>query len=408
SSHSVAQRWRELAGPISDAVELKFSSDGFSAGAAFHIELRGADVEVLTQATTALKERLATRAGVRDINDSFRRGKREAQLAIRPEAELLGLSLDDLARQVRQAFYGEEVQRIQRGRDDLRVMLRYPDQERRSLGDLEAMQIRTADGAEVPFSSVARVTHGRGYATIRRTDRMRVVEVVAAVDRKQLTPEDLAQSVQAELPALLARFPGVSFDLAGEQREHGNAMGSLVNSGILALLLIYALLAIPLRSYQQPLIIMSVIPFGAVGAILGHLLMGWELVFFSVLGIVALSGVVVNASLVLVHYVNRRRGEGASVFEAVTSAGVARFRPIVLTSMTTYIGLVPLMFESDIQARMMIPMAISLGYGVLFASVFTLFLVPCLYVILEDLRHLRIPARDKSIASEPKRLADAR
>ncbi len=406
SSTVIAKRWRELTSPIPDAVKLTFSTESFSAGEALNIELRGGDIETLTQAAVALRQKLSTYRGVSDVADSFRSGKQEVQLALRDSARPLGLSLSDMARQVRQAFYGEEVQRVQRGRDDVRVMVRYPEADRRSLGSLEQMRIRTREGVEVPFSAVAHAKLARGFATIRRTDRERVVTITGEVDRSVTTPEKILADIQRELPALLSPFPAVSWRLGGEQREHGNAAIGLARGAILALMLIYALLAIPLKSYLQPLIIMSVIPFGAVGAIVGHLIMGWDLVFFSILGIVALSGVVVNASLVLVHTVNRQRDRGMSLLQAVSTAGVARFRPIVLTSTTTYFGLLPLMFEPDIAARPLIPMAISLGYGVLTASVVTLFLVPCGYVILDDFRSLFARGtkdRDPSVATTPLR-----
>jgi multidrug efflux pump subunit AcrB len=382
---TIADRWRELTPPIPDAVALAFTTQAFAAGAAIDIQLRGADLDSLVQAASALRTKLATYRGVKDIADSFRAGKQELELSLRPEARPLGLTHRDLARQVRQAFYGEEVQRIQRGRDDVKVMVRYPELDRRSLGALEEMRIRTADGTEVPFAAVANARLGRGFATIRRTDRMRVVSVTADVDRIVTTPERVLADLRKDIPALLAPYPGVEFVFEGEQREHGRAIAGLVRGALLALMLIYTLLAIPLKSYAQPLVIMSVIPFGAVGAILGHLIMGWDLVFFSVLGIVALSGVVVNASLVMVHYINTRRDRGLPYLEAVREAGIMRFRPIVLTSLTTYLGLVPLMFEAAVPAQPLVPMAIALGYGVLFASTVTLFLVPCGYVILDDL-----------------------
>jgi len=384
----VARRWRELNGSVPDAVELKFGTQAFSAGEPINIELRGGEMEALTQAAASLRMLLGSYRGVTDIADSFRTGKQEVQLSLREEARPLGLTQADLARQVRQAFYGEEVQRIQRGRDDVRVMVRYPEAERKSLGSLEEMRIRTSEGVEVPFAAVADAHIARGFATINRTDRQRVVTVTAEVDRGVTTPEKILGVVQKKLPGLLASYPGVSYRIGGEQREQGDAMVGLMRGAILALLLIYALLAVPLRSYVQPLVIMSVIPFGAVGAILGHWLMGWDVVFFSILGIVALSGVVVNASLVMVHTINRRRSEGVGFMEAVTTSGVLRFRPIALTSATTYIGLLPLMFEAAVPARPLIPMAISLGYGVLYASVMTLFLVPCGYVILDDIAAL--------------------
>jgi multidrug efflux pump subunit AcrB len=395
----VANRWRELNGSIPDAVELVFSTDSFSAGEAINIELRGGRMEDLTRAAAILRAKLATYRGVTDIADTFRAGKQEIRLSLRDEARTLGITQADLARQVRQAFYGEEVQRIQRGRDDVRVMVRYPELERRSLGSLDEMRIRTEDGVEVPFAAVAHAKLGRGYATIRRTDRQRVVTVTAEVDRSITTPEKILADVAKEIPGMIAAFPGVSHRFGGEQRERGDAMIGLLRGGVLALLLIYALLAIPLQSYVQPLVIMSVIPFGAVGAILGHWIMGWDLVFFSILGIVALSGVVVNASLVLVHTINRRRNEGSGFEEAVKTAAILRFRPIFLTSLTTYLGLLPLMFEAAPPAMPLIPMAISLGYGVLYASVMTLYLVPCGYVIIDDLAALLGRGSERQIPS---------
>ncbi len=395
----VANRWRELVGPIPESVELSFIADAFSAGEAIEIRLRGPEGESLVQAAAAVRAQLATYGGVSDITDSFRAGKQEVTLSLRPEARPLGLDQRDLARQVRQAFYGEEAQRMQRGRDDVRVMVRYPESERRSLGALEEMRIRTREGVEVPFAAVAQASLGRGFASIRRADRQRVVNITAAVDRKISTPEQILTGVSRDLPRILRAFPGIEFSLEGEQREMNKTSRGLVQGFGLALLLIYALLAIPLKSYSQPLIIMSVIPFGAVGAILGHLIMGWDLVFFSILGIVALSGVVINASLVLVHYVNSRREEGADILDAVIEAGIVRFRPILLTSLTTFLGLVPLMFEPSIAARPLVPMVIALGYGVLFASTVTLLMVPCAYLILDDLGRLIAHRREATTAA---------
>ncbi|MCP5067057.1 MAG: efflux RND transporter permease subunit [bacterium] len=389
STGEIAQAWREIVGPVPDAVELAFASDLFSAGKPIDIQLRGPELDELRAAAGELKTAIASYPGVVDVNDSFRAGKKEVKLALKPSGEALGLSLADLARQVRQAFYGDEAQRIQRGRDDVRVMVRYPEAERRSLGDLENMRIRTPDGSEVPFRSVAIADQGRGFATIRRTDRQRVVNVTADVDRSVTTGGEVLGDLQAgALPRILANHPTVTHSLQGVQREQQKAFGGLARWYVGALFCIYALLAIPLRSYFQPLLIMSVIPFGLVGAIFGHLLMGKDLAFMSILGIIALSGVVVNASLVLVHYVNQRRVEGASLVEAVTAAGVTRFRPIVLTSITTFAGLTPLLLETSTQAQFLIPMAISLAFGVLFATTITLFIVPSGYLILDDLAEL--------------------
>jgi len=380
-----AALWREFTGPIPDALELSFTAAAFSAGKAIDIQLRGRDVAELGAAAADLREALQGYEGVYDVSDTFRAGKQELLLKIRPEAELLGLSQRDLGRQVRQAFYGEESQRVQRGREDVRVMVRYPEAERVSLGDFENMRIRVADGTEVPALSVANTSLGRGYSTIRRVDRQRVVSVIADVDREVNTPEAVLASVaRTVMPGIEERYPGVSFALAGEAEQRAEAMHGLIETSILALLIIFALLAIPLRSYLQPLVIMSSIPFGLIGALLGHLIMGQDLVFFSLLGIVALSGVVVNASLVLVDYVNRQRRAGGEIHRAVLDSGVVRFRPILLTSATTFIGLVPLMATANISTTLFVPMAISLGFGVLFATVVTLLLVPALYLILDD------------------------
>ena len=384
-AQDVAKRWRELVGGIPDAVKLSFTSTSYSAGEAINLELTGRDVEQLRRAALELKSQLSRYDGVQDITDSFRIGKEEIKLALLPDARNLGLTLNDLAAQVRDAFYGAEVQRIQRGPDEVRVMVRYPESERRSIGNLEDMRIRTPDGAEAPFTSVATFELDRGYSRINRIDGQRVINVIAEVDREVVTPEEVGTSITAEvLPEVRRLYPSVKVGLAGEQEERGKAMMGLAYGALLALLLIYALLAIPLKSYLQPLVIMSVIPFGAVGAIVGHWVMGHQLMFFSLLGIVALSGVVVNASLVLVDYINRRRREGMPLEEAVATAGVVRFRPIVLTSTTTFVGLLPLMSSSNPSTFFIVPMAISLAFGVLFATALTLVLVPGLYMIVED------------------------
>ncbi len=382
---AMANRWRELTGGIPDAVELGFTSEAFGAGKAIEFELYGKNFDELRNTAAELRAVLQGYNGVMDVTDTFRAGKQEVQLSLLPEARNLGLTLEDLGRQVRQAFYGYEAQRVQRGKDDIRVMVRFPENERRSLGDLESMRIRTADGAEVPFSSVARASLARGYTTIRRVDGRRVVTVMADVNRTIVPPETVINAViKNELPGILARHPGVSFSLAGESEERSKSLKSLGGTALLALLVIYALLAVPLQSYMQPLIIMSVIPFGAVGAILGHMVLGMPLVFFSLLGIVALSGVVVNSSLVLVDYINNQRHSGQSLAWVVSHAGSVRFRPIVLTSITTFVGLAPMMLDKSISTSLFVPMAASLGFGVLMGTVVTLFLVPCLIMVLED------------------------
>ena len=385
SAKKVGKRWRELTGDIPDAVKLTFSADQFSAGAALDYELSARDVELIRTAAADLRAELSRYEGVFDVTDTFRAGKQEIKLSLLPEARTLGLTLNDLARQVRSAFYGAEAQRVQRGDDDVRVMVRFPESERNSIGNLEDMYIRTPQGTEVPFYSVARFELGRGYSKITRVDGRRVINVTADVDRKTMSPEEVNTSVQQTvLPKLRDKYPSLTIGLSGEQEERSKAFTGLAQAAMLALIVIYTLLAIPLRSYLQPLVIMSVIPFGAVGAIVGHWLLDFQLIFFSALGIVALSGVVVNSSLVLVDYINRRRREGMPVEEAILSAGVVRFRPILLTSVTTFVGLIPMMANSTPATHFFVPMAISLAFGVLFATFITLILVPSLYRIVED------------------------
>jgi multidrug efflux pump subunit AcrB len=398
STEQVEKRWRALLGPIPDAEEVLLLSSLFSAGEEINVELQGPDIDALREAADRVKGRLAEYPGVIDIADSFRLGKQEVKLSILPAAQVLGVTLADLGRQVRQAFYGEEAQRVQRGRHDVKVMVRYPEEERRSLGDLENMRIRTADGSEVPFATVARAELGRGYSTIRRADRQRVINVTADVDRARVTADQVLSNLQATvLPEILRDYPGMSYRFEGIQREQRKAMGGLIGWAGVALFAIYALLAVPLRSYVQPLLIMSVIPFGMVGAIAGHLLMRLDLSFLSVVGMVALTGVVVNASLMLVYTLNRLRDAGASLREALLDAGTKRFRPILLTALTTFAGLTPLLLERSIQAQFLIPMATSLAFGVLFATLITLFLLPSGILVLDDLRAL--PARLRARAA---------
>jgi len=383
----IAQRWRDETAPIPGIEELRFDSALFSGGDPIDIQLAADDVGALEAAADRLKARLSEYAGVVDVADSFQSGKQEIKLSLLPSAEPLGITLDDLSRQVRQAFYGAEAQRIQRGRDDIRVMVRYPRDQRRSLSDLDNLRIRAPGGGEVPFYAVARVERGRGYATINRADRRRVINVTADVDDAIANENEVIEDLRSEfMPMLIADYPGLSYDLEGVQREQNDTFRALKRNALIALVLIYALLAVPLRSYGQPLIIMAVIPFGLVGAIVGHLIMRMNLSMMSIFGVVALSGVVVNSSLVLVHYINQRRDEGVPLADAVRAAGVARFRPIALTSLTTFAGLTPLLLERSVSAQFLIPMAISLAFGVVFASSISLFLVPSLYLIFDDVK----------------------
>lgn len=393
-TRQVADLWREQHGAIADAVELKFNSTLFTSGNDIDIQLEGDNVDELRLIAEKLRLKLAEYPGVLDITDSFRSGKQELKLSILPSGESLGLTLGNLARQVRQAFYGEEAQRIQRGRDDVRVMVRYTEQERRSLSSLDSMRIRTPDGSEVPFATVAKAELGRGFSTIRRSDGRRVVNVIADVDRSRITANEvLANLNRGPIQEIMEPYPRVVYRLEGQQADQQESTASLIPLFTVAMFVIFALLAIPLKSYSQPLIIMSVIPFAFVGAIWGHAIMkqfGYVsgLAMMSILGFVAASGVVVNSSLVLVHSVNARRVAGESTLSAVINASVSRCRPIVLTSLTTFVGLSPLMLNTSVQAQFLVPMAVSLAFGVLFATVVTLLVVPSAYLVLGDISHL--------------------
>ena len=389
----LGRRWRELTGPIPEALELGFSASDLLPGEDVNVQLVGADPLQLRAAVERVKQGLRGYAGVHDVTDSFQGGPREMRIGIKPAAEALGLTLEDVGRQVRQAFYGEEAQRIQRGRDDIRVMVRYPADRRRSLGDLESMRIRTPDGGEVPFGYVAAVETGRGVSSIRRVNHNRAINVTAALDETVTSAADVNAALAADvMPAVERDHAGVRYSFEGSQADQDAALGSLQVGFPLALLVIFALLAIPLRSYVQPLIIMSAIPFGFVGAVGGHIVMGESVTMLSVMGVVALSGVVVNDSLVMVDFINRERRRGGSLPGAVQEAGAARFRPILLTSITTFAGLAPLLLEQGTQADFLKPMAISLAFGVLFATFVTLVLVPAAYLILEDVEWLlRLP-----------------
>lgn len=402
SSTEIALLWQERVGEVPGAEEVLWNSDLLGGSGDVDLRLSGPNIDELKAAAAELVAGLDGIGGVLSAQDSFREGKREWKLAITPQGEALGLDLADLARQVRQAFYGEEVQSIQRGRDEVEVVLRYPSEDRRRLATLEELRIRTPDGGEVPFLDVAQIERGRGFSTIDRTERERSLRVTADIDPNITTPDQVTKELLAStMPAVLERYPGLSVGFEGRQKEQGDFMRRLVRLNGLALMVIYVLLAIPLRSYLQPLIIMMAIPFGMVGAIWGHAALGIDLAIMSMIGIAALGGVVVNDSLVMIDFVNRLRREGTSLHDAVMQAGGRRFRPILLTTVTTFLGLTPLLLERSLQAQFLIPMAISLAYGVLFATFITLVLVPSTYLILEDIS--RLPARLARLINRPAR-----
>ena len=388
STKEISKIWRELTGSIPGVKQVTFDSDLFSTGAPIEIQLSSVNREDLKDVTVILKDNLQTYAGVFDIKDSFSAGKDEIKLKLRPEAQNYGITMSSLARQVRQAFYGDEVQRIQRGRDEVKVFLRYPKSERVSLNNLEQMNVRVGSNVEVPLGQVATMKLSSGYSTITRTDRKRSINITADVDLTEANANEIITKFEKDhIEPLLDNYPSVNYSFEGEQREQRDTLGSLFKNFALALFVVYILLAIPFKSYLQPLIIMSAIPFGFTGAVIGHLIMGMNLAVLSIIGIVALSGVVVNDSLVMVDFINRyRREDNKTPIEAAIAAGPRRFRPILLTSVTTFVGLFPLLIEKSVQAKFLVPMAISLAFGVLFATFITLLLVPTSYLVIEDIK----------------------
>ena len=382
----ITAMWRERVGEIPGMKELRFSDAGhIGGGLPISLRLNGANYEALEAAAAELEAELASFDGVFDIENSAFAGGDEIRLRIKPQAEALGLNLASLGRQVRQAFYGEEAQRIQRGKDELRVMVRYPEHERKSVADLENMRIRTPGGDEVPFASVAEISFEKGFSSIARLNRERTVTVSADIDPERVEPQEIIRNLSENFfPELLARHPGVSYGLEGSSEEQAQLLSELLFAIVVALFLIYALIAIPLHSYSQPLLIMSVIPFGAIGAIAGHVLMGKAISMFSLFGLFALAGVVVNDSLIMVDFINKARARGVAVRQAVIESGTQRFRAIILTSFTTAAGLMPILFERSSQAQYVIPTAISISFGIVFATLITLFLVPSLYMLQID------------------------
>ena len=385
----ISATWRKKIGDIPGIESLTFASNLMHLGANIDIQLAHEDFTTLEKATARIRTALEEYQGVSDIKDTYARGKREIKLKLKPAARTLGITESDLGRQVRAAFYGSESLRLQRGRNEIKVMVRYPDADRRQLWNFETMHIRTPGGKEIPLLQAAEVIEGYGFSEINRTDRKRVINISASVNAEKANTQDiLVELKKGLLPQLTSDYPGLSWDMEGEEKERKDSLKSMLEGFKLALVAIFILLAIPFRSYSQPLLIMAAIPFGLVGAVLGHIIMGFNLSILSMFGLVALSGVVVNDSLLLIDKINTNRRNGSSLREAIIAAGTRRFRPIILTSLTTFFGLMPMIMETSVQAQFLVPMAISLGFGILFATGITLLLIPTFYLVLEDIRRL--------------------
>ena len=393
STNAATERWRQATGPIIGVESLRYESDrgGPGSGASISVELSHRDITILDKASSLLAAKLEDFSVVKDVDDGYTPGKIQFNFKVNEWGESLGLTTIEVGRQLRNAYQGAIALRQQRGNNEVTVRVRLPEEQRSSQFDIESLLITTPAGVFVPLQEIATIEPGRAYTSISRRDGRRTVTVSANVDPIGDSPIILDALNKKVLPEIAATFPGLSYSYTGRQADRQESVNSLLTGFLFALGGIYFLLAIPFRSYLQPIIVMIAIPFGMVGAVFGHMIMGYHLSLTSMMAMIALSGVVVNDSLVLVDFANKRQGKGSSPSKAIQEAGIRRFRAVLLTTLTTFGGLAPMIFETSRQARFMIPMALSLGFGIVFATVVTLALVPCLYLIIEDVK--RISAR---------------
>ncbi len=388
SSEDIKAELRAKTADLVGVKSLKFEEmSGGPGGAEIQLEITSEDLDALLDARNRLKQALSEYAGVYDIADNYESGRRELRITLLDSARPLNITTRSLATEVRGAFFGLEARTIQRQREDVDIRVRFPEEQRGQVASLESLRVKTPMGDMVPLTEVARIEDTRGYATINRIDQRRAVTVTADVDKAETSDR-----VLAALPPLMAQLerehPGLRVDFAGNKRELAKSLNSLYRDSAIAIMIIYVMLCGLFGSYLQPLVVLAAVPFGITGALVGHYLLGYPLTLLSFIGIVALIGIVVNDSLILVDFVNTGIRSGKSVFEAVISAGRRRLRPILLTSLTTILGLLPLLAEQSFQARFLIPMAISISFGLLFATVLTLVVVPSLFLILEDFKRL--------------------
>lgn len=381
----VTERWRELIGDPGGVESMHMDYTFNDRGKPITLVFSSSSLSDLSAVAQELRIVIEAYPGIYNINDSLQSPRKEIVLGLKPAAENLSVSLADLAQQVREGFYGSEAQRIPRAKEDVRVMVRYPKRERLSVDNLNEMRVRTAEGNEVPFETVADVSYQPSYLKIKRQDRKRTLKITADALVGESNPRAVVNDIVVKhLPDLQQRYPGLTLRLDGEMQEESEFLGAMLRYMGLAMLIVYALMAIPFRSYWQPLLVLTAVPFGVMGAIFGHAIFDWQISMFSLLGVIAAAGVVVNDNLVLIDRINQVRESGVAVFQALLQAAQDRFRPIILTSMTTFVGLLPIMSETSMQAQFLIPMVISLAFGVLFATGVTLLLVPCLYLFGEQ------------------------
>jgi len=382
----VQKRLREEIGEIPGAQKLSLSSAFNDPGRPVEVAIYGDDVALLSKAVEDIRNYLGTYPGISDVQDNLSSGKEEIQLEILPLADSIGLSLANISNQVRQALFGFEAQRIQRGHDEIKVMVRYPLADRSSINDIENLPISVINNANtVPLSQLATFKSATSPSSIYREDQRRNVSVSADLDRNELDQGVLNKDLKEFLDEYFANQPSLTYSLEGQAESEREANASFLLGFILVILAIYALLAIPFKSFSQPFIVMSIIPLAIVGAIIGHVIMGLSFSMLSVMGILALTGIVVNDSLVLVDYINKQRARGEAILSAVLTAGEVRFRPVMLTSLTTFVGLLPLMTTTDTQSQALVPMAVSLGFGIIFATLITLIIIPVNYLIFHQI-----------------------
>ncbi len=382
SAREIQDVWREEIGDLPEVRSFSITSDDINFGAAINVQISESDENALEDARVRVMEGIAGINGAFDIESDQDAGLREIELRLKPDARTLGLTLEDLAGQVRAAFFGAEAVRVQRGRQDVRVYVRLPEEERNSIADVEQLRVRVPSGGFTSLASVAEARFTEAPATIRREDGRRAVTISADVDEAAITSTEATRFIEAEiLPPILADYPGLQYKFGGEQEEQQEAFSGLGGAFAIALVVIYALLAIPFRSYTQPLVIMAAIPFGMVGGLVAHLLLGLELGILSLFGFVSLAGVIINGSLVMIDFFNENIEIGMGEDEAIIDAAKSRFRPIMLTATTTFLGVAPITFETSRQAQFLIPMAASLGFGVLIGTALLMLVIPSLAIV---------------------------
>jgi multidrug efflux pump subunit AcrB len=381
----VIELWHQEIGDLAGIDQITFEAERGPGGYRddISVDLSHNNPEMLVQASQRFKTEMEGYAATRNINDNYNKGKQQYNFTLLPEGQLLNLTPEDVGRQVRNSFYGAVAMRQLRGTNEIEVRVKLPLAERKDHNTLENLIIRTPDGMEVPLQDVARIEAGEAFSSLSRRNGRRIINVSMDVEPQNTLTQISAAMNEQVLPQLRTEFPGLTWDFRGSDAQMRESTQVLWSGFAMAMFVIYALLAIAFGSYLQPLIVMMAIPFGAIGVIIGHLMLGYDLSLVSLMGTVALSGVVVNGSLIMIDHANKRRNQ-MSAIEAIREASVRRFRPIVLTTLTTFGGLTPIILETSRQAYQLIPMAISLGFGIVFATAIILVIVPCLYMILED------------------------